>query len=314
MKKTHLLFVLGFALTAALAPLCYGQGLTLQRDIVVGPGETQENVVLLGGSARVDGTVRQSVVALGGNVDISGTVNDSVVGIGALITLKSTAVVKKDVVVIGGKLTREPGASVGNDTVFFDLSRLVPGFMKGGTKGFFSLSIVPLILILKLVAVFIWFLMTMVVAGIFPKQVAFASSQVRTSFGAIFGTGFLGFIIFTGVIIISAFLCLILIGIPILLTVAVAAMCLRVFGQVALCHFFGESLSRSFGKHNPSTLGASLLGLLIVSVIGFIPVLGLLFSFVLSIVGFGVAIRTKFGTAENWFARKQAQTPASPQA
>ena len=314
MKKNLLLVVLGFALTAGLASFGYGQGLTLQRDVVVGPGETQEHVVLLGGNARVDGTVRQSVVALGGSVVISGTVNDSVVGIGASITLKSTAVVKKDVVAIGGTLTREPGASVGNDTVFFDIAHFVPGFMKGGTKGFFSLSIVPLILILKLVTVFIWFLMTMIVAGIFPKQVAFASSQVRASFGAIFGTGFLGFIIFTGVIIISAFLCLILIGIPILLTVAVAALCLRVFGLVALYHVFGESLSRSFGRHNPSVLGASLLGLLIVSVIGFVPVLGLLFTFVLSIVGFGVAIRTKFGTAENWFARKQTPTPAPPQA
>jgi hypothetical protein len=116
------------------------------------------------------------------------------------------------------------------------------------------------------------------------------------------------------VIIISAFLCLILIGIPILLTVAVAAICLRVFGQVALYHFFGESLSRSFGKHHPSVMGASLLGLLITSVIGFIPVLGLLFSFALSILGFGVAIRTKFGTAENWFGRKPAPTPVPPQA
>jgi hypothetical protein len=314
MKKTALLLASVFVLTAGVASLAHGQGLTLQRDIVVGSGETQENVVLLGGSARVDGTVRQSVVALGGNVVISGTVEDSVVGIGASITLKATAVVKKDVVAIGGKLIREPGASVGNDTVFFDLSRLVPGFMKGGAKGFFSLSIVPLLLILKLVTAFIWFLMAIVVAGIFPKQVAFASNQVRTSFGAIFGTGFLGFIVFTGLIIISAFLCLILIGIPILLTVAVGAMCLRVFGQVALFHFFGQSLSRSFGKPNPSVLGASLLGLLLVSVVGFIPVLGLLFSFMLSILGFGVAIRTKFGTAENWFARKQAQAPAPPQA
>jgi hypothetical protein len=312
MKKNTLLIVIGTVLCLGPAALSYGQGMNLRRDIVVSVGEAQESVFILGGSAVVDGTVKKSVVALGGTVTISGTVEDSVVGIGAAITLKSTAVVKKDVVVIGGSLVRDPGSSVGNDTVYFDLSHLVPGFMKGGSRGFLSLSLVPLILIIKLISFFMWLLMAFLVAGVFPKQVALASAQVRKSFWPIFGTGFLGLIIFTGLILVSAILSLILIGIPILLFVTVAALVLRVFGQVALYHFFGEMLARSFGKHNPSVLGASLLGLLLVSFVGFIPVIGLLFSFVMSILAFGAALFTKFGTTTNWFARKQA--PAPPQA
>jgi len=315
MKKTILLVVLGIGFIAGAASLACGQGATLQRNIVVDAGKIQDNVFIFGGSARVDGEVRQSVVALGGNVVISGTVNDSVVGIGADITIKSTAVIKNDVVAIGGTLTREPGSSVGKDTVYFDLGRLVPGFMKGGGKEFFSLSIIPLLIILKLVTVFIWLLMTLVAAGVFPKQVTLASSQIKSSFWPIFGTGLLGFVIFIGLVIISALLSLILIGIPILLSLAAAALCLRVFGQVVFYHFFGESLAKAFGRQNkPSVLGASLIGLFVVSLIGFIPVLGMLFSFVLSILAFGVSIRTKFGTTENWMAKKHAPVPAPPQA
>lgn len=316
MNRSTALVLLGIGLILGLSAVGRGQVVDLHHDIVVGAGESQDTVFILGGTATVDGLVKKSVVALGGTVIVSGTVEDSVVGIGASITLKSTAVVKKDVVAIGGSLTREPGATVGNDTVYFDLSRFVPRFMRGdGAKGFFSLSIVPVILILKLITVFLWLVMTLVVASIFPKQIVLASAQVRRSFWPTFGIGFLGFIIFTGLIIISALLCLILIGIPILLFVGVAALALRIFGQVTMFQFFGESLAKSFGKPNPSVLGASLLGLLIVSLIGFVPVIGLLFSFVISILAFGVAIMTKFGTTENWFAGKRAsaQPPAPPQ-
>ena len=38
--------------------------------------------------------------------------------------------------------------------------------------------------------------------------------------------------------------------------------------------------------------------------IGFIPFFGFLFALVLNIIGWGVVIRTKFGTKENWFRKK----------
>ncbi len=318
MRKFQALFlaVLGLSLGLAAAAPALAQSFELHRDIVVGAGESQDTVFILGGTATVDGQVKKSVVAIGGTVIISGSVGDSVVGIGARITLKSTAVVKKDVVAIGGSLDREPGASVGNDTVYFDLGKIVPGFMKGhGARGFFSLSIVPIILILKLITVFVWLLMTILVAAIFPKQVTLAAEQIRKSFWPALGIGFLGFIVFTGLIIISAILCLILIGIPILLFVGIVAMALRVFGQVAVFLFFGDSLYRSISKREPSALGGALLGLLIVSFIGFVPLIGLLFSLFVSLLAFGVAIMTKFGTTTNWLGRKSAPvTPAGPEA
>jgi hypothetical protein len=40
-----------------------------------------------------------------------------------------------------------------------------------------------------------------------------------------------------------------------------------------------------------------------VSIIQFIPIVGFIFSFCLSIIGWGVIIRTKFGTTENIFKR-----------
>jgi hypothetical protein len=49
-----------------------------------------------------------------------------------------------------------------------------------------------------------------------------------------------------------------------------------------------------------------MLGLITVGVIGFIPIIGFLFSLFLSLFGWGVALRTKFGTTGNWFRRAPA--------
>jgi hypothetical protein len=114
----------------------------------------------------------------------------------------------------------------------------------------------------------------------------------------------LAIILYTIFVIIAAVLCLVLIGIPILLFLAVAGFIVKIFGRVVLFYLFGESLARGFNRQSVSAMGGSLLGLLVVSFIGFIPLLGFLFTLCLSIIGWGVVIRTKFGTAENAFLRK----------
>ena len=54
----------------------------------------------------------------------------------------------------------------------------------------------------------------------------------------------------------------------------------------------------------PTTLAAILIGLVVVSFLKFIPILGFFFSFCLSLMGWGVTIRTRFGTRENWLKKK----------
>jgi len=110
--------------------------------------------------------------------------------------------------------------------------------------------------------------------------------------------------VFTGLVIFSAFLSLIIIGLPILFSLVIIGIVIKILGQVILFHFFGESLSGVFNKKHPSPFLAVIIGFILVTIIGLIPILGPLFSFILSLIGWGVVIRTKFGNRENWFARK----------
>jgi hypothetical protein len=298
-------FILAIFAVVGSLPLEGRQGMVFKKDITVASGEVQDNVITFGGNVVVDGTVEGIVVSLGGSITIGGEVGEAVVGIGSRITLKSAAVVKGDVVSIGGSLDKEPGCTINGDTVYLVPSEIGSKLFKEGFfGGLFSLSLIPFLLVLKLIGFFIWLILAMAASAIMPRQIAFASGQVRKSFWPVFGLGILALIVFTGTIIFAALLSIILIGIPILFALVAAGIAIKIFGRVVLFYFFGESLLRAFGSKNVSTVGAVLLGLVLVTLLSMIPVLGFLFTFCLSIIGWGVTIKTKFGTAESWHPKK----------
>jgi hypothetical protein len=300
--KNRLAFVVIMLFFVAVSLPLYGrQSLTFKEDVFVSKDAVQDNVIAFGGNITVEGRVKENVVAFGGSITVSGEVGDSIVGIGSMITLRATAVVKGDVVSLGGVLNKEPGCVIQRDTVYFKSSEFFPKLFKGG---FFSFPFGPIILVLKLIGVFIWLLLALVIAAVFPRQVSFASSQIRAAFWPVVGTGLVALILFAGLIITFALLSFVLIGIPFLLFLIALGIIIKIFGQVVLFYFFGESLGKAFGSKSIAPVAAVVLGLIVISFIKFIPLLGLLFSFCLSLIAWGVVIRTKFGTAENWLRRK----------
>lgn len=70
--------------------LAFGQDVRIDRD-----EEVTDAVVVIGGSATIDGRVRDGVVVVGGNLHLS-----------------STADVRGDVVLVGGRLTRDSGSQL----------------------------------------------------------------------------------------------------------------------------------------------------------------------------------------------------------
>jgi len=304
MKNRLLLTLTLLFLLFGSIPLQSQTSFVLQEDIVVAEGEEQENVIAFGGRILIEGKVEEDVIAFGGSITVRGKVKGSVVGIGSNITLESTAIVNRDVFSLGGELIKEPGCVINGDTVYFKTSEDLTNFLKEVSRDIFTISFTPLILITKLIIFFIWFILGIVIAAVLPRQVSFASTQIRKSFWSIFGIGILSIIIYIGAVIFSALLCFLLIGIPILFFLIILGVAIQIFGRVILFYFLGESLIKGFGKQKISPIAAVILGLVLATVIRFIPVIGSLFSLFLSIVGWGVVIRTKFGTTENWFRRK----------
>lgn len=294
------LFCLGFL------PLNGQSSFILKNNVFVAEDEVQKNVVTFGGDIIIKGIVKESAIAFGGTITIEGEVGDVVLGFGSEITLKSTAVIRGDVASLGGTLTKEPGSIIEGDTIYFKTSEDLGALLREGLWGRVGFSLIPLLIIIKLVTAFIWFILAILLVTIFPRQISLGADQIRASLWSVLGTGILSLIIFIGLVIFSAFLSLILIGIPILLALVIIGVIIKIFGQVILFYFFGESLHKAFSQKKTPPLLAITLGFVLITVIGLIPFFGALFSFVLSLIGWGVVIRTKFGTTTNWFSRKAA--------
>ena len=308
MKKALALALFGLFLIAPLAlPPRASAEVGVQKDIYVAPGETQDKIFSLGGNVIIEGTVRDDVMVVGGSITISGEALQSVVGIGSRIIVKSTARIGEDLAALGGTLEKEPGCTVGGDTIYFQTRELGDKLFKDGLlSGVFSMSLIPVFVVIKLVIIFLWLLVALTGAGLFPKPLAYAAGEVRKSFWPALGIGLAAILVFSGLVLFAALLSIILVGIPILLALLVAGFIIKVFGRLAVFYFLGESALRALGSKKASAIGAVLAGLFIFSLVGFIPLFGFLFGFVMNAVGWGIALRTKFGTRENWFHKKPA--------
>jgi len=306
MKKILTLALFGlFVLAPLAAPPAARGAISSQKEIHIAPGETQDEVISFGGHVLIEGKVRNDVVVIGGSITISGEAGQSVVGIGSKIVVKSTASIGKDLAALGGTLEKEPGCTIGGDTIYFQTRELGDRLFRDGHlfRGVFSLSLIPIIVVVKLVFIFLWLIVAVLGAALFPKPIAYAAGEIRKHFWPALGTGIIAILVFTMLVFFAAMLSFILIGIPIALALAVGGFIVKVFGRLAIFYFLGDSALRAFRSKSVSVMGAVLMGLLVFSLAGFVPILGFLFSFVMNAVGWGIALRTKFGSRENWFVK-----------
>jgi hypothetical protein len=114
----------------------FGQSITLGED------ENAGSLVCVGCSIRMEGT-SNDVVAVGGSIMVDGTVKGSVVAVGGGILLGDNASVSEDVVTVGGHVSRHPNAVVKGD-----VSEQSGVFV---LAGMFLIPLIPLILIIALI-------------------------------------------------------------------------------------------------------------------------------------------------------------------
>jgi hypothetical protein len=299
MRLKSLYLVLFILLTLTPLSIHAQDKIAIKSDIYVAEDEIRTNVFSFGGNITIKGKVKESVFSFGGSITVEGEVGEQILGIGSDIYLKSNSTVMGDIVSIGGSFTKEPGTTIGGDTLYFKS----PGDLF--TKKIFSSShIFPFYLTFKLITSFIWLIFAIVLALILPRQISYASDQISESFGPIFGTGLLSLILFIALCLFSTLLSLLIIGIPLLLSLILLAVIIKILGNVIIFHFAGKSVSKLLGNKHPSLMLSIFFGFILITLLTSIPILGALISFFLTILAWGVVIKTKFGTTENWFKRQ----------
>jgi hypothetical protein len=147
LRRTLCLLVLAllFVLAApAIDADSHGDRVQFGRSIVVEENEQAGDVVCIGCSIHMLGTCGD-LVAVGGSITIDGTVKGDAVVVGGGMHLNQNASVSGDLVTIGGGLSRHPSAVVKGDIT-----------SQSGTLVFLGLLLVPLVPVILIVALIVW--------------------------------------------------------------------------------------------------------------------------------------------------------------
>jgi hypothetical protein len=270
------------------------------QSLEVKEGEAVDNAVVYGGNLVVKGTVEQNAVVFGGNMDVYGTVEGDATAFGGNVVLHPNAVVEGNVASMGGTVIRDESARVEGSTESFgggNIGALVAGEVKksikkelhskdmedderdseGGLAGF----------ILKFAALFgLGFLGQL----FFPNRMKDLSAEIKAR---PFKSGLTGLLGMAALVPITVVLCITLIGIPVAVVLLIASMLVTALGLTAVASELGLKVPVLRGRKTQAVVLA--LGLLVLLGLGTIPVLGAVVMNLASLVGFGAAIRTRFG-------------------
>ena len=228
-------------------------------------GERVETVVIVDGPALIEGHVEGAVVALNGDIRVSGTVEEAVVAVNGRATILSGARVGGDVV--SSKAPQvDPGATVEGDT---------------RTVRFSFRALGVLFWLAWWVAVTISLLVIgMVLLAVIPAAMGAAYRVARNEPGPALGWGLLVAVVLP---VASVLVMLSIVGIPLGLLGLLTLVLLYAVGYVV----GALAVGRLMVKEPASRFLAFVVGLVVLRLVGLVPAVGGLVTFLVAAFGLG---------------------------
>ena len=248
--------------------------LRINGDARVPAGESSDTIIVVNGDAVVDGSVAGGLVVVNGDATVNGTVDEDVVVINGTLTLGDTARVAGDVSLVRSDLTRAPGAVVEGEVE----ERSEVGFGRAGAVFSFL--------------VWLGFTIVVLLAGLLFAAVAGRqlSRAVALLTGTVGGTLLGALVVWVGIPILAVLAFVTLVGIPLgfaLLLFLLPA--LWFLGYLVAGARLGAWLlglmNRPAAADHPYL--AALLGVLVLQVVMWVPVLGGLVWILAGVLGAG---------------------------
>lgn len=281
MRKTVLPLLLLLAASVRLPGADGGE-----EAVRVAAGETRATAVnAFNSRLEVDGKVDESIFLFGGSLRLGGEVTGDVICIAASVELGGNSVIGRDLIVIGGQLSRAEGARVSGRTYHVrtrqDLKRvagsMLPFVPEEGGLTFF-----------KVIKIFFWLLLTLLALAAFPAAVVQAAALLEARPLRRLGHGALALLLLLLLLLVSLLLSFVLIGIPLLIVLIAAYFLLLIFGRAAVFYSIGDRACRALGlKAGPVLFIVA--GAAAYSLLKFLPLAGPILLFVLDLFALGIA-------------------------
>jgi len=231
--------------------------------------------------------VASDVVAIGGNVTVYGKVENSVVAVGGSVILKPGSYVGGEIVVMGGEFIRDPDARIVGKATQIYMPHFIPSFttmLRGSWLALWAtISIMVLVGFLGL---------AVLMAALIPEHIGTAVNALERSFVLMFFWGVLWMILIVPIAVLLAISIIGIILIPLEILIVVLAL---ILGYITSAVYIGKNIMLAFKKIPPPFTDA-ILGIVILFLIGFLPVIGPVAKVLFLVAGFGAVLTTRFGT------------------
>jgi hypothetical protein len=259
---------------------------------------TKGDAVSIFDDVIVEGELHGDAIAIFGDITILGKVAGDVTCVLGKVVLGDNAEVDGDVTAVGGGMERALGArisgsvsNVGLDGVFTkDILRFSWGRGWLRWANLFSY-------ILYLGGLFALALLTI---SLFPNHVAEVGVRIERELGRSALIGFLAVILIGPMMVLIS---ITIVGIPVAFLLGCAFMVAKMLGYVAFVTLLGLRIIPSEKRNN---LGSLALGVLVLGLVRYIPLVGPLVSIVVTIITLGAVLDSRFGTNKPWLPPKQA--------
>ncbi len=278
-------------------------------SVFVPEGEVHDSdIVTISGDVRIEGKVSGDVVVINGTLELEGTVDGEVVLVLSDGRIGDEAEIGGNLVNVGGEVDRSPEARIGGELVDINLSQLTGPISKGFStlaRGFY---------VLVLIKLFLLFLTLVLLTALVPRRVLVIASAFPRRWGAAILAGVVAYCAAFVVFLVLVLLIIVLIGIPLIPAFGVVLYVVINMGLAGMLYLVGHRAGKNLFKRDLEPFPAVLGGFLVYAVLSLIPGFSYLFFFVISPIvsslALGIALITRFGSAEDGWRRTAPAGPA----
>lgn len=239
--------------------------------LVTAASAEAKNIFKIGGDVTVekDQTV-DTVIDIGGQITVHGLVERNVIAVGGSVVLTNNAVVRGDVVCAGGVIVKGIGAQVFGDITEINstnISTAVSSALRGELEGW---SLIFNIISLCFFAVI--FIIALLMTILIPRPLIAVAQEIQTHKVK---SLFWGFAVTLMMVPFFMLLVLSIIGITLIPLAFTLLLLAFILGYIASGKLIGNlALTKIFRKQKESLIGGTLLGLILLWLISWIPYAG----------------------------------------
>ena len=247
--------------------------------------------VRIGGNVVVEeGTEVKDAVAVGGSVTVNGKVRKSAVAVGGSVVLGPNAVVGKDVVSIGGAVKQAQGSKIHGSVVEMNIpgvSAIIPFFLEDRSSSWFWTF--------KITAFLGFLALAVLLVAVLPKPFDLITNNVQQNLGKVILWAVLGLVV---LVPLALFLLISVVGIPLIALEVFLAGIAFLVGYIAIAQLIGDKIAVLMKRPALSVIWLTVMGLLALWLIGWVPFLGSLVKGVVIVLGFGGVLATLFTSSK----------------